>query len=130
MDLFSFIYISNLSSDTFDENTPPLSDPNYISSLGAATFRGMQSGDDDAVWLMQGWLFTYDPFWEPPQMKALLHSVPVGRMIVLDLYAEVKPVWINSDQFYGVPYIWKVLFFFLSTPSITVLIFSFIMKLV
>jgi alpha-N-acetylglucosaminidase len=31
-------------------------------------------------------------------------------MIVLDLYAEVKPVWINSDQFYGVPYIWKVLF--------------------
>ncbi|TVU16373.1 hypothetical protein EJB05_39932 [Eragrostis curvula] len=71
--------------DTFDENTPPLSDPNYISSLGAATFRGMQSGDDNAVWLMQGWLFTYDPFWEPPQMKALLHSVPVGRMIVLDL---------------------------------------------
>jgi hypothetical protein len=37
-------------------------------------------------------------------------------MIVLDLYAEVKPVWINSDQFYGVPYIWKVLFLFLSTP--------------
>ncbi|OEL29722.1 Alpha-N-acetylglucosaminidase [Dichanthelium oligosanthes] len=103
--------------DTFDENTPPLSDPNYISSLGAATFRGMQSGDDDAIWLMQGWLFSYDPFWEPPQMKALLHSVPVGRMIVLDLYAEVKPVWINSDQFYGVPYIWKVFFFFfLSTP--------------
>nr|CAB3485986.1 unnamed protein product [Digitaria exilis] len=60
---------------------------------------------------LQGWLFTYDPFWEPPQMKALLHSVPVGRMIVLDLYAEVKPVWISSDQFYGVPYIWKVLFF-------------------
>lgn len=94
--------------DTFDENTPPLSDPNYISSLGAATFRGMQSGDDDAIWLMQGWLFSYDPFWKPPQMKALVHSVPVGRMIVLDLYAEVKPVWINSDQFYGVPYIWKV----------------------
>uniref|UniRef100_A0A0D9WAF0 Alpha-N-acetylglucosaminidase n=1 Tax=Leersia perrieri TaxID=77586 RepID=A0A0D9WAF0_9ORYZ len=69
---------------------------------------GMQSGDDDAIWLMQGWLFSYDPFWEPPQMKALLHSVPVGRMIVLDLYAEVKPIWINSDQFYGVPYIWKV----------------------
>ncbi|CAD6259287.1 unnamed protein product [Miscanthus lutarioriparius] len=86
--------------DTFDENTPPLSDPNYISSLGAATFKGMQSGDNDAIWLMQGWLFTYDPFWEPPQMKALLHSVPVGKMIVLDLYAEVKPVWINSDQFY------------------------------
>lgn len=40
-------------SDTFDENTPPVDDPSYISSLGAAVFRGMQSGDHDAVWLMQ-----------------------------------------------------------------------------
>ncbi|KAK7354098.1 hypothetical protein VNO80_19556 [Phaseolus coccineus] len=76
-------------SDTFDENTPPIDDPEYISSLGAATFKGMQSGDDDAVWLMQGWLFSYDPFWRPPQMKALLHSVPLGKLVVLDLFAEV-----------------------------------------
>ncbi|ESW10117.1 hypothetical protein PHAVU_009G182100 [Phaseolus vulgaris] len=94
--------------DTFDENTPPIDDPEYISSLGAATFKGMQSGDDDAVWLMQGWLFSYDPFWRPPQMKALLHSVPLGKLVVLDLFAEVKPIWVTSEQFYGVPYIWKV----------------------
>ncbi|KAK9277974.1 hypothetical protein L1049_027531 [Liquidambar formosana] len=99
--------------DTFDENTPPVDDPEYITSLGAATFRGMQSGDSDAVWLMQGWLFSYDPFWRPPQMKALLHSVPVGRLVVLDLFAEAKPIWITSEQFYGVPYIWKVTFLFL-----------------
>ncbi|KAH1126584.1 hypothetical protein GYH30_015538 [Glycine max] len=95
--------------DTFDENTPPVDDPEYISSLGAATFKGMQSGDDDAVWLMQGWLFSYDPFWRPPQMKALLHSVPVGKLVVLDLFAEVKPIWVTSEQFYGVPYIWCML---------------------
>ncbi|KAM7471348.1 hypothetical protein LguiA_009531 [Lonicera macranthoides] len=70
------------NSDTFDENTPPTDDPEYISSLGAAIFKGMQSGDDDAVWLMQ----------------ALLHSVPIGRMVVLDLFAEVKPVWTTSEQ--------------------------------
>ncbi|KAL0335697.1 UNVERIFIED_CONTAM: Alpha-N-acetylglucosaminidase [Sesamum radiatum] len=95
--------------DTFDENTPPSDDPEYISSLAAAIFRGMESGDDEAVWLMQGWLFTDDPFWKPPQMKALLHSVPVGKLVVLDLYAEVKPVWATSEQFYGVPYIWCML---------------------
>ncbi|PIA62267.1 hypothetical protein AQUCO_00200330v1 [Aquilegia coerulea] len=94
--------------DTFDENTPPVDDPEYISSLGAAIYRAMQSGDVDAVWLMQGWLFSYDPFWRPEQMKALLHSVPVGKLVVLDLFAEVKPLWITSEQFYGVPYIWKV----------------------
>ncbi|KAG8488200.1 hypothetical protein CXB51_018538 [Gossypium anomalum] len=79
--------------DTFDENTPPVDDPGYISSLGAAIFSGMQSGDDNAMWLMQ----------------ALLHSVPLGKLVVLDLYAEVKPIWISSEQFYGVPYIWKVI---------------------
>ncbi|KAL0421836.1 UNVERIFIED_CONTAM: Alpha-N-acetylglucosaminidase [Sesamum latifolium] len=66
---------------------------NIFSSLAAAIFRGMESGDDKAVWLMQ----------------ALLHSVPVGKLVVLDLYAEVKPVWATSEQFYGVPYIWLVL---------------------
>lgn len=40
-------------SDTFDENTPPIDDPEYISSLGAAIFKGLQSGDAEAVWLMQ-----------------------------------------------------------------------------
>lgn len=95
--------------DTFDENTPPVDDPEYISTLGAAIFQGMRSGDNNAVWLMQGWLFSYDPFWRPPQMKALLHSVPVGRLVVLDLFAEAKPIWITSDQFFGVPYIWCML---------------------
>ncbi|XP_022135500.1 alpha-N-acetylglucosaminidase-like [Momordica charantia] len=95
--------------DTFDENTPPVDAAEYISSLGAAIFGGMQAGDSDAVWLMQGWMFSYDPFWRPQQMKALLHSVPLGRLVVLDLYAEVKPIWISSEQFYGTPYIWCML---------------------
>ncbi|KVI06376.1 Alpha-N-acetylglucosaminidase, partial [Cynara cardunculus var. scolymus] len=90
--------VSLCCSDTFDENTPPTDDPQYISSLAAAIFKGMQSGDDDAVWLMQGWLFAYDPYWRPPQMQALLHSVPIGKMIVLDLYAEVNPIWTTSNQ--------------------------------
>ncbi|XP_058112096.1 alpha-N-acetylglucosaminidase-like isoform X2 [Magnolia sinica] len=79
--------------DTFDENTPPIDEPEYISSLGAAIYKAMWSGDNDAVWLMQ----------------ALLHSVPLGRLVVLDLFAEVKPIWISSEQFYGVPYIWCML---------------------
>jgi len=34
----------------------------------------------------------------------------VGKLVVLDLFAEVKPIWTTSEQFYGVPYIWKVIF--------------------
>ncbi|XP_030493952.2 alpha-N-acetylglucosaminidase [Cannabis sativa] len=96
--------------DTFNENAPPTNDTAYISSLGAAVYKAMSEGDKDAVWLMQGWLFYTDSsFWKPPQMKALLHSVPFGKMIVLDLFADVKPVWKTSSQFYGTPYVWCLL---------------------
>ncbi|KAF7139261.1 hypothetical protein RHSIM_Rhsim07G0058300 [Rhododendron simsii] len=96
--------------DTFNENSPPTSDPSYISSLGAAVFKAMSKADKDAVWLMQGWLFYSDSsFWKPQQMKALLHSVPFGKMIVLDLFADVKAIWKTSSQFYGTPYIWCML---------------------
>ncbi|CAL0308657.1 unnamed protein product [Lupinus luteus] len=96
--------------DTFNENTPPTNDTAYISTLGAAVYKAMSKGDRDAVWLMQGWLFYSDSsFWKPPQMKALLHSVPFGKMIVLDLFADVKPIWKTSFQFYGTPYIWCML---------------------
>ena len=40
-------------SDTFNENSPPTSDPEYISNLGASVFKAMSKGDKDAVWLMQ-----------------------------------------------------------------------------
>lgn len=96
--------------DTFNENSPPTDDPTYISSLGAAVYEAMAKGDKYAVWLMQGWLFYSDSnFWKPPQMEALLHSVPKGKMVVLDLFADVKPIWETSSQFYGTPYIWCML---------------------
>ncbi|XP_031504015.1 alpha-N-acetylglucosaminidase isoform X2 [Nymphaea colorata] len=96
--------------DTFNENTPPTDNPEYISSLGAAVYKAMHNGDSDAVWLMQGWLFSaQSSFWKPPQMKALLHSVPFGKMVVLDLFADVKPIWLRASQFYGTPYIWCML---------------------
>ena len=30
-------------------------------------------------------------------------------MIVLDLYAEIRPIWKKSDSFYGQPFIWCML---------------------
>ena len=44
--------IFNPCSGTFDENTPPTNDPEYISTLGAAVFKAMYAGDSDAIWLM------------------------------------------------------------------------------
>ncbi|KAL9265486.1 Alpha-N-acetylglucosaminidase-like protein [Drosera capensis] len=95
---------SSVENDTFNDKSPRTDDPDYISSLGAAVYKAMAKGDKNAVWLMQGWLFySNSQFWKPPQTKALLHSVPYGKMIVLDLFVDVKPIWKTSSQFYGTP---------------------------
>ena len=39
----------------------------------------------------------------------LFSGVPLGKMIVLDLFAEVHPIWKKSNSFYGQPFIWCML---------------------
>lgn len=98
------------SADTFNENEPPTDDPAYLSKLSERIYQGMQQADPDAVWVMQGWLFYSDrKFWKAPQIEALLNAVPDDRMLLLDLAAEIEPVWKRTDAFYGKPWIWNML---------------------
>ncbi|MDQ1089952.1 alpha-N-acetylglucosaminidase [Siphonobacter sp. SORGH_AS_1065] len=98
------------SADTFNENEPPTDDPAYLSELSKRIYDGMQQADPKAVWVMQGWLFYSDrKFWKAPQIEALLKAVPDDKMILLDLAAEIEPVWKRTDAFYGKPWIWNML---------------------
>jgi alpha-N-acetylglucosaminidase len=98
------------SADTFNENEPPSDDPAYLASLSKRVYEGMKSADPEAVWVMQGWLFYSDrKFWKAPQIQALLDAVPDNRMIILDLAAEIEPVWKRTEAFYGKPWIWNML---------------------
>lgn len=98
------------SADTFNENEPPSDDPSFLSGLSARVYEGMKQADTAAVWVMQGWLFYSDrKFWKAPQVEALLKAVPNDKMILLDLAAEIEPVWKRTDAFYGKPWIWNML---------------------
>ena len=98
------------SADTFNENEPPSDDPAFLSGLSANLYKGMREADTAAVWVMQGWLFYSDrKFWKAPQIKALLDAVPDSHMILLDLAAEIEPVWKRTSAFYGKPWIWNML---------------------
>ena len=44
-----------------------------------------------------------------PLLQGLLSGVPRGRLILLDLYAEVFPIWLRTASFYGIPFIWCML---------------------
>ena len=98
------------SADTFNENEPPSDDPAYLSALSARVYEGMKQADTAATWVMQGWLFYSDrKFWKAPQIEALLKAVPGNKMILLDLAAEIEPVWKRTDAFYEKPWIWNML---------------------
>ncbi|XP_071505649.1 alpha-N-acetylglucosaminidase-like [Diadema antillarum] len=97
------------SADSFNENQPKSSDPAYLADASRGVYEGIINGDPKGVWLMQGWLFQNTEFWGPAQIKALLQAVPIGRMIVLDLFAEARPFYNSTSSFYGQPFIWCML---------------------
>jgi alpha-N-acetylglucosaminidase len=93
------------ASDTFIEMRPPSGDPAFLSAMGRAIHRAMEAGDPRAVWILQGWIFHFDrKFWQPPQTRALLGSVPDDRLILLDLICESSPVWKTTESFCGKPW--------------------------
>jgi alpha-N-acetylglucosaminidase len=97
------------SADTFNENEPPSDDINYLAKLSGRLYKSMNETDPASVWVMQGWLFYSDrKFWKDPQIKALLTAVPDDHMILLDLAAEIEPIWKRTNAFYGKPWIWNM----------------------
>jgi alpha-N-acetylglucosaminidase len=98
------------SADTFNENIPPTNDSTYLDSMSKRVYQSMAIADPKAVWVMQGWMFSYNArFWQPTEIQALLNAVPNDHMIILDLWSETNPVWNRTDAYYGKPWIWNML---------------------
>nr|WP_319397471.1 alpha-N-acetylglucosaminidase [uncultured Carboxylicivirga sp.] len=98
------------TADTFNENEPPSDDPEYLAQISKKVYEGMKSVDEQAVWVMQGWLFySHRDFWKAPQIKGLLSTIPDNNMIILDLATEIEPVWKRTEAYYGKQWIWNML---------------------
>ncbi|XP_065341007.1 alpha-N-acetylglucosaminidase [Cloeon dipterum] len=95
--------------DTFNEMSPSSDEEKYLIEVGYATFSAMTAVDPDAIWLLQGWLFIHDSFWTKERAKALLTSVPQGRLMVLDLQSELSEQYSRLDSYFGQPFIWCML---------------------
>ena len=107
------------SADTFNENSPPSSDPSYIAQVSEQIFKSMTDVDPKAIWVMQGWMFyNASAFWKPAQIQALLGAVPDDQLIVLDLFSEEYPVWKQTEAYYGKSWIWNMLQNFGDRPAL------------
>lgn len=98
------------SADTFNENIPPSDDSSYLDAMSKSVYQSMALADPKAVWVMQGWMFSYNArFWQLPQIQALLDAVPDEHLIILDLWSENNPVWNRTQAYFGKPWIWNML---------------------
>lgn len=97
-------------SDPFNEVNPSEWSVDYLSKVSHQIYKTMRSVDDDAVWLLQGWMFVHSAsLWKSEFIEAFLTAVPQGRMLVLDLQADKSPRYHQTSSFYGQPFIWCML---------------------
>ena len=60
----------------------------------------------NAVWALQGWIFSYQgDIWTPEVVKALLSKVPDDKMLIFDMMG----VWRKYKGFYGKPWIYGMI---------------------
>ncbi|CAG9765501.1 unnamed protein product [Ceutorhynchus assimilis] len=96
--------------DSFNEMDPGNTDLTYLSNVGKGIYKAMTSADPKAIWVLQGWMFYSDAFWNDlNRAQSFLTSVPTGKMIVLDLQSEEFPQFTRLNQYFGQPYIWCML---------------------
>jgi alpha-N-acetylglucosaminidase len=101
------------AADSFIEMRPPSGDLDYLAKLGRAIYDGMAKTDPQAVWLLQGWTFmNQSSFWKQDRIKAFLDAVPNDGLQVLDLFCENRPVWNQTQGFYGKPWVWNFVYNF------------------
>ncbi|XP_037025538.1 alpha-N-acetylglucosaminidase [Bradysia coprophila] len=96
-------------SDPFNELEPRLAESGYLANASRGIYQTMKEVDDKAVWLLQGWMFVKNPFWNDDLLKSFLTAVPAGKMLVLDLQSEQYPQYERTRSFYGQPFIWCML---------------------
>jgi alpha-N-acetylglucosaminidase len=91
--------------DSFNElQLPQTGEPpaTLLARYGRTTFAAIRSGDPDAVWVLQGWMFNYQrDIWNQQTVRALVEAVPENDLLVLDYANDYDPNWDDFSAFHG-----------------------------
>lgn len=96
-------------ADPFNEMAPPNQSVEYIKTISAGIYEAMQNVDKEAIWLLQGWMFINKIIWSNDFVRAFVTSVPIGKLLILDLQSEQQPQYVRTSSYYGQPFIWCML---------------------
>lgn len=82
--------------------------PDEATRLPDAIVDGLRAADEDAVWVLQSWPFSYQrDYWTTERVRAFLDRMPADRVLILDLWGEAEPQWPRLDGYAGRPWIWN-----------------------
>lgn len=91
--------------DSFNEMELPKTDRpvnDLLAEYGKKTFDAIRSGDPEAVWVIQGWMFAYQRnIWNAGSVKALFSGVPDDGVLILDYANDYNNNWEPFDGFSG-----------------------------
>ncbi|CAG7817662.1 unnamed protein product [Allacma fusca] len=97
------------SCDTFNENRPVSNDSTFLHQMAQSTYLSMAAADPNSVWMIQSWVFTDTKFWQREQVESYLSGVSKGNALILDLEAELFPLYKPYDSFFNHSFIWCML---------------------
>ncbi len=107
-------------ADPFNELQPPVSEAHRYEDLkqfASNIYAGIQAGDPDGVWVMQGWQYANAPkFWDRKSTEAFLSGVPRERLITIDYACDMDVV--HKVEYHNAPDAWQRLGAFGGQPWI------------
>lgn len=96
--------------DPFNEIEPPSWEPEYLQEASRRIYETLTAADPEAEWLQMAWMFWYmRRQWTPERVDAFLRGVPADKLILLDYYCDLHPLWCESNAFSGRRFIWSYL---------------------
>lgn len=83
-------------ADSFNEMELPKTDRpenELLAEYGSAIYESLKSGNPDAVWVVQGWMFTYQRnIWNKETTNALFSKIPDDKLMILDYAYEYNGI--------------------------------------
>lgn len=103
-------------ADSFNELRIPdggVARSEILKSFARAIYAGIQAGNPNGKWVMQGWMFANDPrSWDAAASRAFFSIVPDDKLLIIDYSADMDAMheidyhdapdsWKRLDGFYG-----------------------------
>lgn len=92
--------------DSFNELRNLETDAALFAAFGEKTLAAVHAGDPEGLWVIQGWMFSYQrDIWTPENVRALFSRVPDDDVLILDYANDYNSGWDHFDGFYGKPWL-------------------------